>query len=255
MTKQRIVLSMLAMALTIGEVARCTAAGELMFGCWNRPTCGKVCRLVCEKKKLTVVGYGSKCETICVPGPSCRGCKHCSVECCGEGDDCTGGTSSRSCCHACQPVQAKIEFCWRDWFARGCAKPRTIKVLTKYQAEKEICGYHWEVVDAGNLHEEITTAGAAASSSRRVENVYKPAPADAQVGDVLSLSRADRTDLAAYFQIDQDPASAGLPGEASPAPPAADAVPLLQRPADMPERALGPVSLKDRAANLLSKQP
>jgi hypothetical protein len=202
MVKQTVLL-ILAVALVAGGLARRTVASDLVFGCWNRPTCGKVCKLVCEKKKLTVVGYGSKCETICVPGPSCRGSKHCAVECCGEGAGCACGPSCGSCSHACQPNQAKIEFCWRDWFARGCAKPRTVTKLTKYQAEKEICWFHWEVVDAVSCGAEVTAADTKKHAAK-FPTVYKAAPADALVGDVLPLSDEDRASLAAYFDIEAD---------------------------------------------------
>ena len=110
-------------------VGICTAgisrADDLIYGCWNRPTCGKYCKLVCETTKITVVGYGSKCDTICVPGPSCMGCKHCSVECCPadscgpcgtmDGDVCCEPCCKKDCC--CEGAPAKLEFCWRDWFA------------------------------------------------------------------------------------------------------------------------------------------
>ena len=44
-------------------------------GCAN--SCQKVCRLVCEEKKVDVLCWGCKCENFCVPGPSKPGCQHC----------------------------------------------------------------------------------------------------------------------------------------------------------------------------------
>src|SRR6476660_5765377 len=113
------------------------ATDELLTdGCC--PTSGKVCKIVCETKKLTSICYGSDSKDFCIPEPSRRGCKHCA--------ECYGKAPSDTCnCNSCQP---KCEFCWRDWFACGCAQPRTVRVLTKYQAEKKICWYHWEVLDA-----------------------------------------------------------------------------------------------------------
>src|SRR3954447_7157104 len=86
----------------------------------TRPACGKVCKLVCETKKITAIGYGNECKSICLPPPSQPGCKHCAC-CCGE-VKCEPG-------QCCQPAAPKFEFCWRNWFACGCGCPRTVKVL------------------------------------------------------------------------------------------------------------------------------
>jgi hypothetical protein len=135
---------------------------------------------VCEKKKLPAVGYGYKCETICIPGPSRRGCKHCDTTCC-AGDDIKG----------CHPT---IEFCWYDWFACGCAQPRTVKLLTKYQAEKELSSYHWEVVDAS-----CCDCVAQAGTTLKDGAVYKAAPADAALGDELAVSEEELQQLSSQL--------------------------------------------------------
>jgi hypothetical protein len=155
---------------------------------WSGPACGKVCKLVCEKTKLPAVGYGYKCDTICIPGPSKRGCKHCDTTCCGA-DDIEG----------CNP---EIEFCWYDWFACGCAKPRTVRLLTKYQAEKQVGSYHWEVVDA-SCCDCVSLDGTPSKDG----NIYKPAPADAELGDVLAVSDEEWVRLAPQ----------ATPGESGPA--------------------------------------
>jgi hypothetical protein len=136
---------------------------------WGPAPGGKVCKLVCEKTKLPAVGYGYKCDTICIPGPSRRGCKYCDTTCC-AGDDIEG----------CNP---SIEFCWYDWFACGCAKPRTIKLLTKYQAEKELSSYHWEVVD-GSCCDCVSQSGTTTKDGA----IYKAAPTDATIGDTLAVT-------------------------------------------------------------------
>jgi hypothetical protein len=66
-----------------------------------------------------------------------------------------------------------------------------VKVLTKYQAEKEIGWYHWEVVDAA-------CCGHFADGGRRTgqRGVYKPAPVDAKLGDVLAVSDEEWSELA-----------------------------------------------------------
>src|SRR4029077_3170046 len=107
-------------------------------------------------------------------------CKHCDV-CCGE---CK--CDSNQCCQESAP---KCEFCWRDWFACGCAQPRTVRVLTKYQAEKKICWYHWEVVDAACC-DCVSQSGPAGATEKSVVKhagriIYKSAPENAQLGEVL----------------------------------------------------------------------
>jgi hypothetical protein len=160
----------------------------------SRPACGKVCKLVRETKKLTAIGYGSECKSICIPDPSWAGCKHCAV--------CSGKCAGDACgeCQSCPP---KCEFCWRDWFACGCAQPRTVRVLTKYQAEKKICWYHWEVVDAAccdcDSQIEPAKAGDKKAAKDAARSIYKPAPENAQLGEVIPVSDEEGLKLAALL--------------------------------------------------------
>lgn len=158
------------------------AANEFALECACPARCGKVCKLVCEKKKLTAICFGCECDEICIPGPSRAGGKHCAT-CNGE---CTADA-----CTDCQNHPPQCEFCWRDWFACGCARPRTVKVLTKYQAEKEIGWYHWEVTDA--------------ACCDGVAQLYKPAPADAEVGDVVAVSEEEWGKLGPVLTPEQYP--------------------------------------------------
>lgn len=159
-----------------------------------RPACGKVCKLVCETKKITAIGYGSECKNICLPPPSRQGCKHCAVAC---------GECKCDPCACCQSTAPKCEFCWRDWFACGCSCPRSVKVLTKYQAEKKICWYHWEVVDAASCdctslqNKAYGDTGIVQASN--AQDFYKVAPEDAKVGDSLPLTPDELTQLAAVL--------------------------------------------------------
>ncbi len=179
-------LAVAAMNLALLPAAR---AGDLVFGCASRPACGKICKLVCEEKTLVSVGYGCKCDTVCIPGPSCQGCKHCDVQCCCD---------TPAAVEGCPP---KIEFCWYDWCARGCAAPRTVKVLTKFQAERKICWYHWEVVDA---------CGCGCDPGCGCGCVYKPAPTDAQVGSALPLTGGEQIELASWMAADSTKRNAEL---------------------------------------------
>lgn len=194
--KQLIASLVVGMALVCTGPVGQAAPGDCMWGCCARPACGKVCKLVCEEKKLTVVGYGSECKDICVPGPGQGSCKHCCVKCCGDGTCCDGACSPCDpCCPACQPEAAKLEFCWRDWVTCGCARPRSIRVLTKYQAERKICWYHWEVVDACACDDSESTTENVVPG---YPSAYKPAPAEAQIGDVIELSNEEQTQLASW---------------------------------------------------------
>jgi hypothetical protein len=156
----------------------------------QRPTCGKVCKLVCEPKKLVSIGYGNECKTICVPPPSCPGCEHCAC-CCGE----------HKCepCTCCESAAPKFQFCWRDWFTCGCATPRTVKVLTKYQLTKKICWYHWEVVNASCCDcvggEVAVNNGTGIVEAPASHSFYKAAPENASIGDAVPLSDQDRVKL------------------------------------------------------------
>ena len=170
-----------------------------------------MCKLVCETKKLTSIGYGSECKDICIPEPSRAGCKHCAV-CYGK---CAGDA-----CGDCQSCPPKCEFCWRDWFACGCAQPRTVQVLTKYQAEKKICWYHWEVVDAAccDCVSQNGPAGAAEKNAAKHagRTIYKSAPENAQLGDVLPVSEEEWVKLAAVLSPDPTEVAAGAVADAAP---------------------------------------
>ena len=201
-------------------------AGDMTYGCTTRPACGKFCKLVCETKKLQAVGYGYKCESICIPGPSQRGCKHCDTTCC-AGDDLNG-----------RPP--KIEFCWYDWFACGCATPRTVKVLTKYQAERKIDSYHWEVVDA-SCCDGVSQDGGAANDGC----VYKPAPADAELGDVLAVSEQEWDKLAPMLNPPKAAAVTQVADQTTPAP--------TSSPPASPDTAPERISIAERLQGLLRK--
>lgn len=209
MAKQWIASILIGIALLSCARVDLATAGDCMFGCWDRPTCGKVCKLVCAEKTLVAVGYGARCNTIAVPCPSCEGCKHCTCQCCppdacgpcgtNKGDVCCG-----PCGACCEAAPAKITFCWHDFFTCGGACPRTVKLLTKYQAEKKICWYHWEVVDGCNscCPGGGSECGCTESADCKCPCIYKVAPTEAQIGDTIELSAADRVELAGYIAND-----------------------------------------------------
>jgi hypothetical protein len=244
--------TLMALLLCVSAISQ-VSANDFFVGCRTRPTCGKVCKLVCETTKITAVCYGCECTEICIPSHSRRGCKHCEScygeECCTLdpttcGEECC--TSNCECggrgCLSCQDKGPECKFCWYDWFACGCAKPRTVKVLTKYEAEKEISWYHWEVVDACEYYEgeeaaeesseepsdETAANGPNPIAAPVAAQIYKPAPEEAQVGDVLPLSDSERAQLTSFLSSDVGGATQAVNRDAAPAdeqvgPPATEA--------------------------------
>ncbi len=97
--------------------------------------CHKVCRLVCEEKKVEVVCWGCEAEDFCVPGPSCPKCEHCEMVKCG-GEE---GGNDAVCT---QPTK----FVWTEWIP-GCAKIFTKKKLMKRTITKKVPSYKWVVED------------------------------------------------------------------------------------------------------------
>lgn len=104
--------------------------------CGAEAPCKKVCRLVCEEKKVEVVCWGCKCEDFCVPGPGCPTCEHCQCVCKTCGD---GAPSSKVCS---EPKR----FVWYDWrpsFAQMYTKTR----LMRRTEMVKVPTYKWVVED------------------------------------------------------------------------------------------------------------
>ena len=197
MTLRPILLTAIFVVSSIAPI-RFASAVDLIYGHWARPACGKVCKLVCGTEPLVSTCYACECAEICVPPPSRPGRKHCATCCDCEPKDADGQCCPQRCCEK----GPKCEFCWRDWVACGCARPRTVKVLTKYQAEKEICWYHWEVVDTAEcdcVPDDEQTAAKGSPGPRN--NIYKPAPPDAAVGDALPLSDEERDHVTSFLAM------------------------------------------------------
>lgn len=212
-----------------------------------RPACGKVCKLVCETRKLVDVGYGNECKAICLPAPSRPGCKHCMTVC--------GECKTNDPCSNCETTAPKFEFCWRDWFACGCTTPRNIKVLTKYQAEKKICWYHWEVVDASCCDcisaGDNTSDGGEIVQSPRTRALFKPAPENAQLGDTMSISNEDWVQLAALLAPDPHDSTDAVAGGAPPAGAAKE--PAEKSELDLPALKETAATMAGRIQNVFTK--
>ena len=70
-------LAVLLAAALMGPAANSMGAGECCSHCGCHSHLKKVCRLVCDTKKVTDVDYAVKCEDICLHGRS----KKCGCEC------------------------------------------------------------------------------------------------------------------------------------------------------------------------------
>ncbi len=94
--------------------------------CGCHAPCKKVCRVVCEMKKVEITCWEVKCEDFCAPLPSLCGKNCCADSCssgCGECGACTSG-----CCEKCiNPPK--------------CGKVRSKKTLVKKTVTKEVPVY------------------------------------------------------------------------------------------------------------------
>lgn len=115
-----------------------SVAGELCCAlCGCNDSCQKVCRLVCEEKKVDVICWGVKCEDFCVPGPSKPCGKQCDMVC----DDCGKKPKDGD------PVATPKRFVWREWIPCSCANIFTKKKLMQRIDTKKVPSYKWVVED------------------------------------------------------------------------------------------------------------
>jgi len=128
------VLYAINLTFLFGLSAPAALAADGCCQCGNDCGVRKVCRLVCEEKKVEEVCYTCECEDYCLPPPSHRGCLHEDHVCVDQ--DCESCERSPRC---------KIE--WFDWTPKGCAKLRTRNKLVKYVVEKKVPTYKWVVED------------------------------------------------------------------------------------------------------------
>ena len=129
----KICLGLAALAV-LGLASRGLAGGGHCAHCGCQADCHKVCRLVCEEKKVPITCWGCKCEDFCVPGHSKACCQHCETVCDEDAADCDA-----PCTHA-------KNFVWTEWIP-GCAKIFTKKKLMKKTVTKKIPSYKWVVED------------------------------------------------------------------------------------------------------------
>jgi hypothetical protein len=117
--------------------ARFAEAGECCCAhCGGCCECQKVCRLVCEDKKVDVICWGCVCEDFCLPGHGKPGCKQCKTVCV----DCSKPQDPKA------PCVAPKKFVWREW-CPSCAYLFTKKKLMKKTETVKAPSYKWVVED------------------------------------------------------------------------------------------------------------
>lgn len=102
--------------------------------CGRGGECCKVCRLVCEDKKVEINCWGVKCEEFCVPchGQECE--RHCEIVC----EDCD--------CDPEAPSSKPKKFVWTRWLPTK-AEMLTRHKLMKKTITKNVPTYKWVVED------------------------------------------------------------------------------------------------------------
>jgi hypothetical protein len=129
---------LLSAATLAGVFASYVLAAECgcCSGCGCSVGCQKVCKLVCEEKKVEVVCWGCKCEDFCVPGPSCRGSQHCETVCETCGDKESEGI--------CVEPKAKV---WYEWIPGCSAKKYTKTKLMRGVTTIKVPSHKWVLED------------------------------------------------------------------------------------------------------------
>jgi hypothetical protein len=126
--------SLLMLAAVTNTIGPIHAQDACCCHCRGTDGCHKVCRLVCETKKVTVVCWGMQTEDFCVPGPSSVCMRH--VECvCGDDTDPKA------------PCTKPKKFPWTEWIPASNAKIYTKNKLMKRTITKTIPSFKWVVED------------------------------------------------------------------------------------------------------------
>jgi hypothetical protein len=126
----------LLVAILLGWANAALADHGCCAHCGCSATCQKVCRLVCDEKKVETTCWGCKIEDFCVPGPSKPECRHCKEVC-------------ESCDTSGKEVGVRAlpkNLVWTEWIP-GCARLYTKKKLMKKTVTTKVPSYKWVVED------------------------------------------------------------------------------------------------------------
>lgn len=123
-------LALVLLAVT-NFVQRAHAADGCCDRCGCTDDCQKICRLVCEEKKITATCWGCKREDFCVNGRSIYAGQQCEYIC----DE----TDPKAPC-----TQPK-KMVWGEWIPGGCAKVYTRSKLMKRTITKTVPSFKYVV--------------------------------------------------------------------------------------------------------------
>lgn len=150
------------------------AAAQCCDHCGCQSDCYKVCRPVCEIKKVPKVTYGCECEDFCVPGKSCR-----SVVC----DEC--GNKKHVYTPTCGEVRTRTRLVKHENMVD--------KVTYKWVVETVCCGCRERCVaaeKAGQPLEPAVTAQTVAGPDARLVS-FEQTPTN----DMAAKTAADETGI------------------------------------------------------------
>ena len=183
-----------------GGGCNCGANGGCDGGgaCCDDGCNGARCELKIGKKKIKVICYGCECDQVCMPCPSDKGCTHCENIC--DGSCCDTGCGCE-CDH--KPI---CKFHWTDWCPGGAVAYHR-KKLVKYEAEKEVPDYKWEVVKFDTHGHGPAPKAAPGSEMPPVPPAPKPvsftkkAPAGARIGQVMACTDEEIRQIEKQMQV------------------------------------------------------
>lgn len=137
--------------------SRARAGNGCCAHCGCSKGCQRICRLVCENKKVTTTCWGCQSEDFCIPDRSLPDGQHCELVC----DDNDPKAPST------QPKK----FIWTEWLPSS-AKIHTKKKLMKRTVTKSIPSYKWVTEDlcpqcAANIQAPTTTTSNAVAPASR----------------------------------------------------------------------------------------
>jgi hypothetical protein len=109
-----------------GHLADCAHCG------CRTQRCRRICRLVCETRKITTTCWGMACEDVALPGPSEPACRHCEM------------VNPRTSEDRNLIAQAKRRV-WISWRPSEGPDVATKRKLMKKTVSKTVPSYRWVV--------------------------------------------------------------------------------------------------------------
>lgn len=122
----------LAITIALTLVSLAYARHWTCHRCGASGACNKVCRLVCEDKKVEVICWGTLNEDFCLPCHGREGCEHCEIVC----NECSSDPDA--------PTSKPKRFIWTDWLPTK-AHMYTRTKLMKKTITKTVPTYKWVV--------------------------------------------------------------------------------------------------------------